>query len=184
MTARRIFAGGTRCSVFGVAKKSLDEGNAGRLRPQPGRRRTFPADCRHTVPAAKCFRSSCADAGHLVVPDQVIIVAGRRQACSLIAHLFQRVGDRVVVESPGNKNVNHFDARGPEFVHVPVDELGLETDRLPNAPVSLAYVSPTRQDPIGGVMPRSRRMALIQWARDVGAYLIEDDWGIDRVIKA
>lgn len=118
--------------------------------------------------------------GILAVPEQVIIVAGRRQACSLIAHLFQRAGDRVAVESPGNKNVSHFfKARSAELIHVPVDEFGLETDRLPRAPVSLAYVSPTRQDPIGGIMPQSRRLALIQWARDVGAYIIEDDCGIE-----
>jgi GntR family transcriptional regulator/MocR family aminotransferase len=118
--------------------------------------------------------------GIQAAPEQVIIVAGQRQVCSLVAHLFQRAGDRVVVESPGNIDVSHFfQARGAELVHVPVDESGLETDRLPCERVALAYVSPTRQDPIGAIMPHSRRAALIQWARDVGAYLIEDDSGIE-----
>src|ERR1019366_3091899 len=53
------------------------------------------------------LRKSVAD--HLAVsrgiqtgPDEVIIVAGQRQACSLIGHLFQRPGDNVVVEAHGN----------------------------------------------------------------------------------
>ena len=131
------------------------------------------------------LRKSVAD--HLAVsrgiqtgPDEVIILAGQRQACSLIGHLFQRSGDNVVVEAHGNKDIrNFFKVRGAKIVDVPIDDLGLITECLPRGPVSLAYVSSTRQDPIGGVMPQSRRQALIQWAREIGAYLIEDDCGIE-----
>lgn len=117
-----------------------------------------------------------ATRGIMALPEQVIIVVGQRQACSLVAHLFQRRGDRVVVESPGDEDiVGFFKARHAELVHVPVDEYGLETDLLPRGPVSLAYVTPARQNPVGGTMPQSRRAALLSWAREAGAYLIEDD---------
>jgi GntR family transcriptional regulator/MocR family aminotransferase len=117
-----------------------------------------------------------ATRGIMASPEQVIIVVGRRQACSLVAHLFQRRGDRVVVESPGDERVaDFFEARGAELIHVPVDEHGLETDRLPQGPVALAYVTPARQNPFGGTMPQARRGALLGWAREAGAYLIEDD---------
>ena len=117
-----------------------------------------------------------ATRGIMASPEQVIIVVGRRQACNLVAHLFQRRGDRVVVESPGDASVvSFFEARNAELIRVPVDEHGLETDRLPKGPVSLAYVTPARQNPLGGTMPQSRRMTLIEWARTAGAYLIEDD---------
>ncbi|MDE2112081.1 MAG: PLP-dependent aminotransferase family protein [Alphaproteobacteria bacterium] len=117
-----------------------------------------------------------ATRGIMAAPEQVVIIGGRRQACSLVAHLFQHQGDRIVVESPGDEAIaGFFQARGAELIHVPVDEQGLETDRLPDGPVSLAYVTPVRQNPIGGTMPHSRRVALIEWARQVGAYLIEDD---------
>jgi len=56
-----------------------------------------------------------------------------------------------------------------------VDEQGLDVERLPPGPVSLAYVTPSRQNPIGSIMPQARRTALIAWARQAGAYLIEDD---------
>jgi len=117
-----------------------------------------------------------ATRGILVLPEQVVIVTGRRHACSLVAHLLQRVGDRVVVETPGDSDIAaFFSARGAKLVGVPVDEHGLQTGALPQGPACLAYVTPTRQDPTGGVMPQSRRAALIEWARSVGAYLMEDD---------
>jgi len=117
-----------------------------------------------------------ATRGILASPDQIVIVTGRRHACSLVAHLFQRRGDRVVVEAPGDEDIaRFFGTRQAEVIGVPVDEHGLETDGLPPGPVSLAYVTPARQDPIGGVMPQARRTALIEWARSAGAYLIEDD---------
>lgn len=113
-------------------------------------------------------------------PDQVIIVAGQRQVCSLVGHLFQRPGKRVAVEAYGNADIrNFFKARGATIVDVPIDSFGLVTDCLPKEPVSVAYVSPTRQEPIGGTMPQARRKALIEWAREIGAYLIEDDCGIE-----
>ena len=117
-----------------------------------------------------------ATRGIMASPEQVIIVVGRRQACSYVAHLFQRRGDRVVVESPGDESIiGFFKARDADLIHVPVDEHGLETDRLPLGSVSLAYVTPARQNPLGGTMPQSRREALLGWARKAGAYVIEDD---------
>ena len=117
-----------------------------------------------------------ATRGIMALPEQVIIVVGRRQASSLVAHLFQRRGDRVVVESPGDTDIiGFFKARHAELIHVPVDEHGLDTDRLPQGDASLIYVTPARQNPLGGTMPHARRIALLDWARAAGAYLIEDD---------
>jgi GntR family transcriptional regulator/MocR family aminotransferase len=117
-----------------------------------------------------------ATRGIMAAPDQVIIVAGRRQACSLVAHVIMHRGDRVVVEAPGDEDIaGFFNARGAQLEPVPVDEHGLETDRLPSGPVSLAYVTPARQSPLGGTLMQRRRGELIAWARQAGAYLIEDD---------
>lgn len=142
-----------------------------------------PEGMAQPLPAAgiKPFRHAIADylaatRGIMASPEQVITVNGRRQACGLVAHLVQRRGDRVVLEAPGDEGVaDFFKARDAQLVHVPVDEHGLETRRLPQGSVSLAYVTPARQNPIGGTMPQARRVALITWARQAGAYLIEDD---------
>ena len=121
-----------------------------------------------------------ATRGIMASPEQVIIVCGQRQACSLIAHLFQGRGDRVVIEAPSDESVvSFFEARRAELVRIPVDEFGLETERLPQGPVSLAYVTPALQHPFGGILPPTRRDALLDWARESGAYIIEDSGNSD-----
>jgi GntR family transcriptional regulator/MocR family aminotransferase len=117
-----------------------------------------------------------ATRGIMASSEQVIIVAGPLQACNLVSQLFQRSGDRVVLESPGDEAVStFFAARRAEVIHVPVDEQGLRTEDLPDGPVSLVYATPARQNPLGGTMPQSRRDELLAWARKAGAYLVEDD---------
>ena len=136
---------------------------------------------RHPAAGVPALRRAIADRlaatrGIVASPDQVMIVSGCRQACNLVAHLFQVRDDNVVMEAPGDLDViSLFKARGAHLVHVPVDEYGLKTERLPQEPVSLAYVTSACQNPLGGTLPQSRRKQLIDWARGVGAYLIEDE---------
>lgn len=121
-----------------------------------------------------------ATRGILASPDQVVIVTGRRQACALLARMFLKRHDPVVVECPGDTEIaGTFQGHGADVIRVPVDEFGLRTDLLPCGGASLAYVTPARQNPIGGVMPQPRRIALIEWARSANACLIEDDSDAD-----
>jgi GntR family transcriptional regulator/MocR family aminotransferase len=53
---------------------------------------------------------------------------------------------------------------------------GLETKRLANTEARLAYVTPSHQFPLGGVMPIGRRHQLLAWAKKFDAYVIEDDY--------
>ncbi|TJX07301.1 MAG: PLP-dependent aminotransferase family protein, partial [Mesorhizobium sp.] len=39
-----------------------------------------------------------------------------------------------------------------------------------------AYVTPSHQFPLGGVLSATRRRALLAWAAREGAYVIEDDY--------
>jgi GntR family transcriptional regulator/MocR family aminotransferase len=39
-----------------------------------------------------------------------------------------------------------------------------------------AYLTPAHQFPLGMAMPVERRIAVLKWARDTGAFLIEDDY--------
>jgi GntR family transcriptional regulator/MocR family aminotransferase len=58
-----------------------------------------------------------------------------------------------------------------------VDAQGLETARLPRADrARLAYVTPSHQFPLGGVLPIGRRLELLRWARRQGAWIVEDDY--------
>lgn len=70
-----------------------------------------------------------------------------------------------------------FELTGAHALPVPVDAHGLMTDRLPEGaePVRLAYVTPSHQFPLGGVLPLARRQALLHWAAEQQAWIVEDD---------
>lgn len=117
-----------------------------------------------------------AHRGVIVDREQIIVVAGAQQAYNIAARLFLQRGDRVVIETPGHDGASLlFESLGAVQFPVPVDENGMQVDKLPPGSTTLAYVTPSHQNPIGGTLPLERRHALIEWARSAGAYLIEDD---------
>jgi GntR family transcriptional regulator/MocR family aminotransferase len=71
-----------------------------------------------------------------------------------------------------------FAAHGGVLAGVPVDDQGMRTDALPRR-AALAYVTPSHQYPLGGTLPLERREALLAWARNCGAYVLEDDYDSD-----
>jgi GntR family transcriptional regulator/MocR family aminotransferase len=108
-------------------------------------------------------------------PEQIVIVNGSQQGLDLCARLLLDPGDPFLIENPGYLLARHaFLASGGLAVPVPVDRDGLRTDDLPSA--RLAYVTPSHQFPLGGVLSAARRRALLAWAAGSGAYVIEDDY--------
>ncbi|MGX7704237.1 MocR-like pyridoxine biosynthesis transcription factor PdxR [Methylobacterium sp. Gmos1] len=110
--------------------------------------------------------------------DQIVVVNGSQQGIDLCARLLVDPGDRVVMEDPGYGAARRvFAAAGAAIVPVPVDTEGLQTGRLAEVgPARLAYVTPSHQFPLGGVLPASRRHALLAWAEGCGATILEDDY--------
>ncbi|MGE0462738.1 MAG: PLP-dependent aminotransferase family protein [Vicinamibacterales bacterium] len=110
--------------------------------------------------------------------DRVVIVSGAQQAFDLIARLFIDAGDRIVVEEPGYQDARQaFLAAGGRPVPVPVNASGIDVSRLPRrGRVRLAYVTPSHQFPLGGILPLARRLELLHWADAVGAHVVEDDY--------
>lgn len=112
-------------------------------------------------------------------PEQILIVNGSQQAIDLALRVLVDPGDAVVIEDPGYAGARlAFEAIGARLLRVPVDAEGLETALLPPPDVAprLAYVTPSHQFPTGGVMPASRRLALLDWAERAGTYVFEDDY--------
>jgi GntR family transcriptional regulator / MocR family aminotransferase len=113
---------------------------------------------------------------HATVP-QVFIVSGTQQALDLTARMLIDRGDRVVVEDPAYQAARQvFQGYGARVSPVPVDQDGLVVQKLPKAAVRLAYVTPSHHFPLGGVLPRDRRLELLAWAERSGAYVLEDDY--------
>ena len=110
--------------------------------------------------------------------DQIVIVNGSQQAIDLCARLLLNAGDAFVFEDPGYLMARRcFEATGAHLIATPVDAHGLDTSRLPeDGRARLAYVTPSHQFPLGGVLPIGRRRELLRWAQRHDAWVIEDDY--------
>ncbi|APT58477.1 hypothetical protein RGI145_16530 [Roseomonas gilardii] len=108
-------------------------------------------------------------------PDQIVVVNGSQQGLDLCARLLLDPGDHAVMENPGYGLARQvFLAAGAEVIPAAVDRDGMATEALPGA--RLAYVTPSHQFPLGGVMPAGRRWELLDWAGRCGAHVVEDDY--------
>jgi GntR family transcriptional regulator/MocR family aminotransferase len=109
--------------------------------------------------------------------DQVIVTAGAQQGIDLVARLLLDPGDCAWVEDPGYPAVRELlRAAGAEVVPVPVDADGLKLDGAPSKAPRAIAVSPSHQFPTGVTMSLERRLALLEFAERVGAWIIEDDY--------
>ncbi len=108
--------------------------------------------------------------------DQVVVTAGSQQALDLLARLLLFPGQRVVLENPSYPAaVAVFRAARAKLSPVPVDAQGIQIDRLPQGG-RLLYVTPSHQFPTGVLLPLSRRLALLSWARKYRTVILEDDY--------
>jgi GntR family transcriptional regulator/MocR family aminotransferase len=116
--------------------------------------------------------------GVRATPEQVIVLRGSQQAIDLSLRLLVDPGDGVVLEEPHYTGFSFCAmAAGAKLAFVPVDAEGLRTDALDATDAArLAFVTPSHQYPAGGVMPLSRRLALLAWAERRGAFVFEDDY--------
>lgn len=109
-------------------------------------------------------------------PGDVIITSGAQQAFDLIARVLIEPGASVAFEEPGYAPAAQtFTAAGARLCPVPVDGEGLDVEQIP-AGVSLAYVTPSHQYPLGVSMSQARRAALLAWAVQQDAVIVEDDY--------
>jgi GntR family transcriptional regulator/MocR family aminotransferase len=104
-------------------------------------------------------------------------VQGSQQAIDLAARLLVEPGDTAVLEDPHYPALLlALEAAGAEILALPVDAEGLCVEQLPARGARLACVTPSHQFPTGAVMPLARRLALLAWARDSDAFVLEDDY--------
>src|SRR5688572_5400295 len=110
---------------------------------------------------------------------QVLIVPGSQAALRIAAAALLEPRDRVAIEEPGYFGAQRaFRAAGAEMVTVPVDEEGLNVAALRKRGrgVRAVYVTPSHQYPLGVTMSAARRFALLEWAAQQKAWILEDDY--------
>jgi GntR family transcriptional regulator/MocR family aminotransferase len=111
--------------------------------------------------------------------EQVLITGGAQPALDLVARVLLEPGDAVWIEEPGYPGLRGpLQAAGARLVPVPVDGAGLSVaaGRALAPAARLAVVAPSHQYPVGTTMDLARRLALLAWAEDSGAWVVEDDY--------
>ncbi|GHO47813.1 PLP-dependent aminotransferase family protein [Ktedonospora formicarum] len=111
--------------------------------------------------------------------EQVLIVPGAQTALDLAARLLLNPGDLAWIENPGYPGAQRALLNaGAQLAPIPVTSEGINVaigqKRYPHG--RLAYVTPSHQFPLGITMHLSQRVALLQWAKQANAWILEDDY--------
>jgi GntR family transcriptional regulator/MocR family aminotransferase len=110
--------------------------------------------------------------------DQVLITSGTQQSIDLCARLLTDHNDCVWVENPGYWAARRvLEVNGLKLHPVNVDKEGMapNTKDYRTTP-RLIYTTPSHQYPKGMVMSYGRRRLLLDYAQNVKAWIIEDDY--------
>ncbi len=132
------------------------------------------------LPLREAIASYLASArGVACGPEQVFIVGGAQGALSVAARTVLDDGDVAWIEDPGYHGARAaLVAAGARLAPVPVDAEGLVVAegirRAPDA--RLAFVTPSRQLPLGMPLSRERRAELLAWAVRHKRWILEDDY--------
>jgi GntR family transcriptional regulator / MocR family aminotransferase len=114
--------------------------------------------------------------GLAVQPDAVLATGGSTAAVAELAAVLLRPGDVVAVEEPGYpRAVATLRAAGLHVLPAPVDSEGLVVAALPDR-ARAVYCTPAHQFPLGATLSARRRLALVAWARERAAWVLEDDY--------
>jgi GntR family transcriptional regulator/MocR family aminotransferase len=111
-------------------------------------------------------------------PDRIVVTAGYQQGLRVFCALLRGRGARhVAIEDPGYPIAAWtVESEGFEPVPVPVDDDGLDVEALAAADPDAVIVTPAHSLPVGAVLAADRRLALVEWARERGALVLEDDY--------
>ncbi len=119
-----------------------------------------------------------ATRGLIADPGQIVVTTGTQQALRVAADLVLDAGEPAWVEEPGYiAGRGALIASGAVPVPVPSDADGLDVaEGIRRAPAArLALVAPSHATPLGGALTIGRRLALLDWAAQAGAWILEDD---------
>ncbi len=116
--------------------------------------------------------------GAVADPEQVVLCSGFAQGINLVLHSLAEKGvGRVAIEDPGDDEYLVICARlGMEAVPVRIDERGIEVEALAASGARAVILTPTHQFPTGTALASERRQALVRWATEQDAMIVEDDY--------
>jgi GntR family transcriptional regulator/MocR family aminotransferase len=116
--------------------------------------------------------------GAVAEPERIVVCSGVQQGVNLVIRALARRGvKRVAFEDPG-----HPDHRaglalaGMEAVPVPVDDRGVDVAAVAASGAGGVVLTPAHQSPTGALLSPERRQALLAWAAEHDATIVEDDY--------
>jgi GntR family transcriptional regulator/MocR family aminotransferase len=116
--------------------------------------------------------------------SDVIVTTGTSEALVLAALALRRLSGgapRIAVEDPGyREGADALGSAGATLHPVPVESDGVTVRALAElherAGLDAVMLTPSHQFPLGGRMPASERLAVVDWAHRHGVVIIEDDY--------
>ncbi len=146
----------------------------------------YPGDLGHPGLREVLARREADREGVDYDPDEIALTNGSMQAVTLVGRvLMEEPGDVVITEETTySGTLGAYRGLGYRLVGVPVDEQGMDVGELRRTLADLAadgrkprfiYTLPTYHNPTGAVMPRKRRLQMIEVAREFDVLLVEDN---------
>ena len=116
--------------------------------------------------------------GTAAQPEQIVMCAGFGQGINLVLASLAQAGMRqVAIEDPGDEDYDVICRRlGMEAIPVAVDDRGIDVDALASTGARAVILTPTHQFPTGMALAPDRRQALVAWANERDAIIVEDDY--------
>jgi GntR family transcriptional regulator/MocR family aminotransferase len=106
--------------------------------------------------------------------EHVAVTGGSMQALALLAQLLLGPGETAVAETPAFIGFRRaIGACGARCIDAEVDAQGIVPA---DWDARALFVTPARQFPTGAVLPLERRQALLRWADERDAVIVEDDY--------
>ena len=112
-------------------------------------------------------------------PDQIIVTTGTQSAIDLAIRVLLDRDAEVWVEDPCYPvTYQALETAGVRIHPIPVDAHGMDVAAgiRSAAKARAAFVTASHQFPLGVALTMPRRLELLAWARDVGAWIVEDDY--------
>lgn len=127
---------------------------------------------RHEI--AKYVHSS---RGVICSPEQIIVSSGTQHSLTLLSHILSSLHSCIAFEEPGYLGAKAvFEHFNFNIVPITLEPDGIDIRLLKESRSKVVYVTPSHQFPYGMVMPISKRLRLLQWAKEENGIIIEDDY--------
>jgi GntR family transcriptional regulator / MocR family aminotransferase len=117
--------------------------------------------------------------GTMAEPDRIVITNGYAQGIGLLISVLAASGaKRIAVEDPSSVDdaLPMARAAGLDVFGVPVDHDGIRVDLLRATDADAVVLTPSHQWPTGAVLSPENRAAVLRWAIERDAVVIEDDY--------